>query len=117
MRGEGTVFFCDVIGEAMYHDLGKIERQGTSQEQRSHLINTTGIYVPRMVSPYMEFEVPALRYTLPVTGETAHSTRFLLLQCPKYLQKQLIISVASISFLPPPPAVSLNSRPVKTLLK
>ena len=32
VRGEGTVVFCNVIGEEMYHDLGKIETQEGSQE-------------------------------------------------------------------------------------
>lgn len=37
------MLFYDIIGEKMYDDLGKKERQGGSSEQRSCLINATGL--------------------------------------------------------------------------
>lgn len=67
MSGEETVFFyCDVVGEEMYHDLGKIDKE---------------VLKSRKV-------IACSEYTLPVTGETAKSAQFLLFQWPQNLQKQ-----------------------------
>lgn len=117
--GEVIVFCDDVIGES---DLGHMENQGESQEQRHCLLNTIGLRWTCTKTGLLTciYGVPDLSTCSLVIGQTANNTQFLLLQCPQYLNMQFPypLSCCSFCFLLPPPFFSFpNSLPIKALLR